>query len=97
MTTAKAKTLADFRAIHDPNVTIPNKIRAALAAMRKVGPEQWEYETEFMKLAGISTTQLAQFREQFSAHVIETQHHAGRSPRKVWFADPNAAKKARGE
>lgn len=91
---SKSRTLSDFRAAHDQNVIIPTKIRAALAAMLKEGPEQWEYELEFLKRAGVSTTQLAQFRDQFEAHVVVAG--TGKSGgKRVWFADPKIAKKVR--
>lgn len=93
----KSKTLADFRAAHDPNVIVPNKIRAALEGLMRIGPEHWEYEGDFLKLAGLSTTQLSAYREQFTAHIVETPHTNNRAPRRVWFASPKAAKLARGE
>jgi hypothetical protein len=94
---SKTKTLADFRNAHDPNVIVPNKIRAALASMLKEGPEQWEYEGEFIKRADISQTQMGAFREQFIDYIIEAPSTAsGRSGRRVWFADSKVAKKVRG-
>lgn len=94
---AKAKTLADFRTLHDLNVIVPNKIRAAFDAMLKEGPEQWDYESDFIKRAGISQTQLGAFHEQFLEHIIETPgHNGGRAGRRVWIADIKVAKKLRG-
>lgn len=93
---SKAKTINDFRTLHDTNVIVPNKIRTALAAMLKEGPEQWEYEGDFIKRAAISTTQLGAFREQFIDHIIEAGGMASsRNSRRVWFADPKVAKKLR--
>jgi len=92
----KAKTVADFRTLHDANVIVPNKIRAAFAIMLKEGPEQWDYEGDFVKRAGISQTQISAFREQFIDHVFETPGAHSRSGRRVWFADPKVAKKLRG-
>ncbi len=91
---AKVKTIADFRSAHDANVIVPNKIRAALAAMLKEGAEQWEYELDFIKRAGVSNTQMGMFREQFLDHVIEASVN-GRNPKRVWFADVKVAKKLR--
>lgn len=90
----KSKTLADFKAIHDPNVVVPSKIRKALEAMTKNGPENWEYEGEFIRLAGISTTQMGAFRDQFVEHIVET---SGKQAKRVWFGSTKAAAKARGE
>lgn len=92
----KAKTIADFRAAHDVNVIVPNKIRGALASMLKEGPEHWEYEADFVKRAGISQTQIGLFREQFNDHVVEAPGTSGRNGRRAWFADTKAAKKLRG-
>jgi hypothetical protein len=94
---AKVKTVSDFRYAHDLNVIVPNKIRAALAAMLKEGPEQWDYETDFVTRAGISNSQLGMYREQFLSHIVETSSHKGRTARRVWFADPKIAKRVRGE
>lgn len=97
MTSTKApRTVSDFRAAHDPNVIIPNKIRTTLDAMLKEGKEHWEYESDFIKRAGLSQTHLSQFREQFADHVVETPHTNGRGPRRVWFASKAVAKAMRG-
>jgi hypothetical protein len=94
--TLKSRTIADFRALHDTNVIVPNKIREALAAMLKEGTEQWEYEGDFVKRAGISNTQLGAFRERFLEHIIEASStQGGRASRRVWFADAKTAKKLR--
>lgn len=89
----KVKTLADFRAVHDPNVVVPAKIKATLAAMEKADKTAWEYEGDFLKLSGISTTQLGQFRSQFEGYIVET---TGKSSKRVWFATVAAANAARG-
>ena len=94
---AKSKTISDFRSAHDQNVIVPNKIRAAFASMLKEGPEQWDYEVDLVKRAGISQTQLGAFRELFTDHIIEaTSGHSGRAGKRVWFADAKIAKKLRG-
>lgn len=92
---AKIKTLEDFRSAHDNNIIIPNKIRAALAAMLKEGAEQWEYEADFQKRAGISQTQIGAYREGFTDHIVEAPGLGGRTARRVWFADAKVAKKVR--
>lgn len=90
----KYKTLADFRAAHDRNVIVPAKIRKALADMAAEHAENWAYELDFMRRAGISQTDIGLFRPQFEQHVVET---SGRNPKKVWFGSAKAAEKARGE
>jgi hypothetical protein len=94
---AAPRTLSDFRAAHDPNVIVPNKIRAALAAMEREGPEQWVYEAEFVRAASLGQAQLATFRDQFAAHIVETPGISGRSAKRIWFATAKAARAARGE
>lgn len=93
----RAKTVADFRAAHDPSVIVPNKIRKALEAMAREGKENWEYELDFIKRAGISQAQCSQYREQFQDHVVETAVQHGRSSRRVWFASTKVAASIRGE
>lgn len=92
MATAKPKKdLAAFRAVHDRNVVVPTKINAGLEALKKSG-DAWEYEGEFMKRAGISQTDVGQFRPQFEAHVVETK---GKSAKRAWFHDVKAAAEMR--
>lgn len=94
--TKKLNTLSDFKAQFDQNVVVPNKIRAALAALQREGAEAWEFESEFVKRSGLSQTQIATFRAQFEKHVVVVRA-TGRNERKVWFANPKTATKARGE
>lgn len=86
------RTLTDFRAAHDKNVIVPNKIRAALEEMLKEHPENWAYEAEFMKRAGLSQTDIGMFRDQFSEHIVET---SGKNAKRVWFASAKVAAKVR--
>lgn len=88
-----AKTLDDFRAAHDRNVIVPTKIRTALKEMLDEGPENWAYEAEFMRRAGISQADMGMFREHFEEHVVET---SGKNAKRVWFADAKVASKVRG-
>jgi|SRR6185312_5395133 len=76
------KSLADFRKAHDRNYIVPEKIEAALKLLGKNG---WEYEGDFVKLAGISQTDISAFREQFADHVVDAPSVSGRSTAKrVW-------------
>lgn len=93
----KAKTVADFRAAHDPSVIVPNKIRKALDAIAAEGPENWEYEGDLVKRAGISQTQISMFRELFAAHIVETPRARNAAPRRVWFGSAKVAAKVRGD
>jgi hypothetical protein len=95
MAASKAKTLADFRAAHDPDVMIPNRIRAGLAAIEKEGPEHYLYGSDFLKLTGLSTTQLAAYREQFAAHIVDAplSGSGGRSSKRAYFGNAKVAAK----
>lgn len=88
----KGRTLDDFRAAHDRNVIVPAKVRKALSEMEAEHPENWEYEIDFMRRAGLSQTDIGMFRPQFEAHVVEV---GGKNPKKVWFASTKVADKAR--
>lgn len=97
MAKATAKTLNDFRAAHDRNVIVPNKIRTALDAMQKEGPEHWEYEADFIVRAKISQTDIGLFRDQFEAHIVETDKGKASRGKRIWFASIKVAARARGE
>lgn len=89
--------LEGFRAQYDKNVIVPSKIRSALETMAKKGPkpgQHWESELDFLKTSGLSTTDLAAFREQFAVFYVNVGTE--RSPKRVWFATKQAAEAARG-
>lgn len=88
----KAKTLADFRAAHDDDVIIPARLQAQLAAMQKIGPEEYDYEIDFLRNAKVGNAKISAYRERFAKHIVVT-----REGKKAWFADPKVAAKARGE
>lgn len=90
----KPKTLADFRAAHDPSVIVPAKIKKAIADMLAEHAENWLYEVDFLKRSGVSNNYISGFRDQFAEHIIETRGH---NPKRIWFASPKVAAKARGE
>lgn len=101
----KSSTLDTFKALHDPTVIIPAKIKAALTKLAKedVG---FAYEATdarggtlpMTKRADVSTIHLAQYRKQFAAHIVRVADQTGsrRSPRLVWFGDAAVALEARG-
>lgn len=60
-------SLDDFRQKHDKGYIVPRKIKEAL---KQLG-DSWVYEAEFMRIAGVSTTDLATYREPFiDDHVV---------------------------
>lgn len=90
------KSLADFRAIHDSAVVVPAKIEAALAAMLAESEEQWDYEQDFMRRAGVSSTQISMFRDNYADYIVEARPiGSGKSAKRVWFASKKVAAKAR--
>lgn len=93
----KAKTISDFKDAHDKDVIVPRKIQAALDGMLKTGTEHWEYESDVVKLAGISQTEIARYREQFVKHIVVAPAVHGKGTRNVWFANAKVAAKLRGE
>jgi hypothetical protein len=87
-----ARSLDTFRAAYDKGVIVPNKIRAALEKLEKdEGPTAWRHDNEIRELAGISTTELAEFRDRFQDNIVVT---AGGKGKNVWFATVKAAKEA---
>ncbi len=96
MSKAEPRTLATFRAAHDRNVIVPNKIRAAIEQIRKVGPEHYEYEADLIRMAGISQADIGQYRDQFEDHIVVTASTgSSRNPKRVYFGDPKVAAKVR--
>ena len=73
-----SKSLADFRATYDKNYVVPKKIEEGL---KKLGKKGWQYEVEFIRTCGISTTDLATFRDQFEEYYVNV---GGRNPKRVW-------------
>lgn len=89
---AKAKKdKAAFRSQFDPNVIVPNKIRAGLDSLKKSeGADGWEEEIHFLKRCGINAQAVSPHRDSFKAHIVEAKKPGGR-PVNVWFADPKVA------
>lgn len=95
-TNQKARTGADFSAAHVRETRVPNKIKAVLERMRRIGPEHWEYEGDLTKPPyGLAAVDLAEFRDQFKQHWVMTEVMNGVKPKRVWFADPKVAAKFR--
>jgi hypothetical protein len=93
-TTKKGRTLKDFRAAHDRNVIVPQRLKEVLARLEKEqGPEHYEYELDLGKLAGVGMQDINVFREQFQDHVVTVRVKG--NERRVWFATAKAAALAR--
>lgn len=91
-TAAKSKTLSDLRALHDKSVMVPNRIKVGIAKLAALGPENWEYEADFMKIAAVSPIDMRDYRESFKDHWADMPSTNGkRDARRVWFATKKAA------
>lgn len=98
MPTPKARTAGDFATAHVRKVRGPNKIKAAIAMMRQIGAEHWEYESDLTKPPyGLAQVDLSDYRDQFTSHWLMTEVQSGKAARRVWFADPKVAAKFRQE
>lgn len=85
---AGRKTLSDFRSAYDKNTIVPAKIKEALKAL---GPDGWEYEVAFAKMAGVSLYDLGRVRDVFAANVVTI----GRDSKRAWAGSPVLAKQMR--
>lgn len=102
---APARTLATFKAAHDPAVIIPKKIQAAVDAMKTEGPETFAYESQdddgqktMTERTALGAAILARYRKQFAQYIVKTgrAHGSKKNPKFVWFGDPEVATEARG-
>ncbi len=90
----KPKTLAEFRAAHDPDLIHPAKIKAALASLEKeFGPEGHEYDAQFRARTGLPPAQYTAYRDQFKDHQVMVLASGAKSGRRiVWVATLKAVK-----
>jgi len=84
--TGKGRSLADFRAAHDKATIIPHKIREGLAKLGKAG---WLYESEFVKLAGVSPMDFSAYRDEFAAYFVQLRD------RRAWAGSEKLATQMR--
>lgn len=97
MAKVQARTIADFKASHDRETVVSAKVAAAIEALLKIGPQHYEYEGDFIKLAKISNSDLPLIREKFKAHIVEAAAVHGKTARRVWVGSVKVAKELRGE
>jgi len=84
---ASVKTLKDFRSLYDKNVTVPRKIKEAL---KRLGVNGWTYEAELIHDAGISQTDMGNFRHLFLDFYVEMKS------KRVWAGSAKFAQTLRG-
>jgi hypothetical protein len=88
---AKGKDLDAFRASHDRSFMVPKKITAGLTSLG----DSWEYEAEFIKRCGLSTTDFAAYRDAFIPdHCVDTP---GSGKKRVWAGTKGFANKLRAQ
>ena len=84
--TGKGRSLADFLQAHDKATIVPAKIREGLAKMGKSG---WLYESEFVKLAGVTPMDFSAYRDDFAAYFVQLRD------RRAWAGSEKLAKQMR--
>jgi hypothetical protein len=87
----KGKDLEAFRAAHDRDFIVPERIKAGLAALG----DSWEYEGEFTRRCGIASQELPKYRDTFKEYWIETPRPSGGSAKRVWAGTKAFAAKLR--
>ena len=70
-------TKDDFRDQHDKSYIVPKKIREGLEQLG----DAWEYEMEFMRRCGLSTTDFSRYRDEFEDYIVNT---GGKNPKRAW-------------
>jgi len=81
------RNLTEFKQTYDKDTVVPKKINLAL---KTLGPKNWEYETEFAKIAGVSMADMGTYRQQFMDLVVTL-----REGRKVWAGSKSLADEMR--
>ena len=84
------KDLDAFRKLHDKNFKIPLRIKTGLAELG----EAWEYESDFIKRCGVSNTDFAMFRDDFTPFWLEAKSDS-RNSKRVWCGTAKLATKLR--
>ena len=69
----KGKTLAEFRATHNRNEVINQRIRSALAELG----DSWEYEMDFARRAKIASHEWSPRRELYATHIVFVKANFG--------------------
>jgi hypothetical protein len=82
----KKRTIADFKAAYDKDTIIPNRIKDGLKRM----VDEWLTEQEFVRFAGVSTGDMANYREQFEAYIVPVKRD-----KRIWAKTPRIAAELR--
>jgi len=81
------RSIAEFRNTFDKNTIVPAKIKAALKAL---GPNGWEYELQFVRLAGLNQADLGNFRDMFADFIVPLKD------RRAWAGSKKTAIELKG-
>jgi len=84
------KSLDQFRKLHDRSYVVPAKINEAI---RKLGPEHWEYEAMFVKSIGITHAELNMYKDEFNDYVVEFRERGKKHV--IWAGSVELADKIR--
>jgi len=84
---AVGRSLAEFRSTYDKDTIVPAKLSKAL---KELGAS-WVYEQELIKLAGVSTTDISNYRGNFEQHIVVLRG----DKKRVWAGTAALAKQMR--
>ncbi len=82
------RSVAEFQRLHNPDIVIPEKIRAALA---RLGADKWLYENELAHLAGMSSDRVRAYRHAFPDNVVAVKLNGPF----IWAGSPDVAQQLR--
>lgn len=92
----KTRNLKDFSAQYDRKMQVRKRLTDALVALRKLGREEWRSERELIDSVSVSCKDIGELRPEFEAHIVIVPSAArGKVIKRIWFADPRVAAKAR--
>lgn len=84
---AKGKSLTDFRKAYDKDFIVPKKVRDAIKELGST----WEYESVFAKNAGVSLSDLGNYRDMFSDYIVSLK----RDGKRAWAGTKQLAQQMR--
>jgi hypothetical protein len=80
------RSLSEFRNTYDKSTIVPSKLKAAIKAL---GSQGWEYEVQFIRMAGVSPSDVGNFRDEFAEYIVATRD------RRVWAGSVKTAQQMR--
>lgn len=80
------RSFQEFRNTFDLETIVPKRVNDTL---KKLG-SGWLFEMEFCKLANVTSTQIANFRERYADHIVCIKDR-----RRIWVGKKNIAEEMR--